>query len=655
MKKLIILSLLLLTFIGCAYYNTMFNANLRYETATNKLDASSERAITPEIKKDYEASIDKCWKLINNHGEDSDYADDALLLISKCYFQMEDYVKSQRFLEQFISRYQESSLFDEAKLWLGRTFMKLNADDKAVNYLNMIIQNDDDDQLTAMSWFALGELEQKRKSYENAIKNYRQCLDYTDDDNLAARALFIIGEIYLELTQYENAADTFDEVLDYDVPDEVAFNAYWKKVDALIAEKDFELTLSTLYIMVQDSRFIKKLSLIDARFGDCYALQGNVDQAEEQYKFVMVQYPRTPGSGNAAYALAGMMETRYADLDSAKKLYDKVKQEDRNSEFIKLAGERAALLEQYLKLRLILDKDIAELLAVQSGDTSVVFEEGADTTETGKKKVVPKAKRTVEEILKTLDKNRFSLAEYFLLTMQNYDSALVTYQDFVISSQDTALRPKALFSIAYIHQYDKKDTVRSDSLYDVIIHDYPSSPYTEYILKARGQLKNTVEESGPDSSYLEFLRAEEYMSRDLFEDAIGVLANIAENDSGSTWAQKSRYAIAWIYENKLDSIDAAIEAYGILVNEYPNTDYAKKAGNKIKPPPEEKIPSAEIKADSTSSDSTMSDMTVSDSTNSGQVNEPMLEKEASALGRLRQTMDQDTVLNETKVDTLKDD
>jgi len=94
-----------------------------------------------------------------------------------------------------------------------------------------------------------------------------------------------------------------------------------------------------------------------------------------------------------------------------------------------------------------------------------------------------------------------------------------------------------------------------------------------------------------------FLIAEQYLFKDSFYNALDTLVYIAENDSGNEWGGKARYAISWIYENKIKDIDKALESYTILAEEYPKSEFAKIAKNKIK------IPKIEVPVDTTKSDS----------------------------------------------------
>ena len=162
-KPVLIISLLLI--IGCAYYNTMFNAFELYEEGNLKIANSKDGKITPDIKKNFNSAIDKCWSLINVHGDSSDWADDALLLISKSHYLIEEYGKANRFLDQFLKKYPNSELLNEAKIWYAKVLVKSDEDEKALILLNQMLLNDMDDELKAEALSSLGSIYYLRKDY----------------------------------------------------------------------------------------------------------------------------------------------------------------------------------------------------------------------------------------------------------------------------------------------------------------------------------------------------------------------------------------------------------------------------------------------------------------------------------------------------------
>ncbi|MEJ2055830.1 MAG: hypothetical protein P8X42_18095, partial [Calditrichaceae bacterium] len=103
-------------------------------------------------------------------------------------------------------------------------------------------------------------------------------------------------------------------------------------------------------------------------------------------------------------------------------------------------------------------------------------------------------------------------------------------------------------------------------------------------LSPKNMEKKQDNEQNTDMMKQTFLKAEDYMTNAEYDSAISLYNQVSEADSGSIWAQKSRYAVAYIYENFISDTVDAIKSYKILSNEYPNTEYGKIAKNKIADP-----------------------------------------------------------------------
>jgi TolA-binding protein len=317
------------------------------------------------------------------------------------------------------------------------------------------------------------------------------------------------------------------------------------------------------------------------------------------------------------------------------------------------------LLDQYLKFKQNIAKDMEDLRLVQTQDTTqstepndevAEDEDGDDEDGDDEKKPAAPAKpklRTEEQILASLEKNRFALAEYFLLSMQNYDSALASYTSFVETSQDSALKPKSMYSLAYIHKYHRGDSTKADEIHDQILAEYPESVYAASILEQRGLL--TEKEEDEDDYEEIYLTGETYLFDQNYSDAIDVFMTIAEDDSGSIWAEKSRYAIAWVYEHKMNDLEAALGAYSTVVEEYPDTDYAKIARNKIKPPPEEPKESADSTATITADSAFGQQTEFAPADSSTEIQNVITNQDTSALDTTKQSReDRDKKIREVR-------
>jgi TolA-binding protein len=610
--KSLIFYLLLFTFIGCAYYNTLFNAQARYDDGIRKMEESNDKKISSEIRSDFQAAIDKCWKLINIYSDSSKYADDALLIIGKSHYQIEEYVKAERFLAQFVNRYKDSDMITEAYLWLGMSQIELDRDDEALDNLNKVIAGDESDDLNARAYLNAGRIYLKQENYDQARKQFAEVLDLSNDDEIQGNAQFLTAETYYQEDNFTESIVNFEKVLEYDASVDLLFRAILKKVDGYLNLEDYEQAIFTLESISSETKFLHKKSVVLALIGNSYEIQGKFIEATEIYYEVLEDYPKTEGSAIAAYGLGQLMEFAYADLDSAKGLYQRVGKEYRDSEYKSDADNRVKILSSYQKIVADIERDLTELheLRLVSEEDELIPKDSSEVGNEGDPRDQPKnvkkikAKRTEAEIIKSLEKHNFAKAEFFLLTLASYDSAASGYIRFVQSSNDSLLVPKAQYALYYIYSFELDSPEKADSIKQIILDEYPFSPYAAFFNAQDNIVSNEAEDESP-YKYL-YLQGEAMMYDSRYPEAIDFFNQIAEEDSGSDLAQKARYATAWIYENKLEDIQNAVTAYAALAREYPNTESGKIAQDKIKVPVQEKILTSEMNLDSTSLDSTIS-------------------------------------------------
>ncbi len=648
------ISLLLLFLLSCAYYNTFFNAQRAYENAWKKQkNSKSDQRLSGNIKKDYQAAIEKSWKLIKVYGDSNKYADDALLLIGKAYYNLGDYTKAERILNQFLLKYLKSDLIPEAKLWLARTYVAQEKNDQALDLLNSLLSQKLPKNLAAEAFYILGKLHFEQEEYEQAIKYLSKAVDITHDDQIKGDALFMMGDAYYQLKEYENAINSYDKLSKLDIPPIREYEATARKVESLIELKKYDQAEKILRKMLRSQRFKNQYSLIETRLANLYEIQGETDLARDYYYEIIKKYPHKEGAILSYYYLGQLYEYDYGNLDSAKVYYEKVKNLKSNPEVLEEARQKAKLLKEYLRLRDQLRRDYRDLKKLERGDSlltdsmevagdSIIIEQEQptglelqlntlghqkkvkfeipakenenfwervalykdslkkarrDTILTyedslkifPRKKLKKKAKkvlvsRTPEEVKKSFKKNSFAKAEFFLLKYQNYDSAAASYAKCINMFYDSVLTPKSYYALYFIYSSLHTDSIKADSLKNLIIKKYPESIYGK---KLRGILEQkTVFEEESQSQTL-YKQAEDYLDKGAYQKALTVFQNIAESDSGSLWAQKSRYAIAYIYEHYLNDVQKAIDAYSKLLKEYPSSKFAAIAQKKIAPPPEE--------------------------------------------------------------------
>lgn len=636
-KKFNLIVFLTVIFAGCAYYNTFFNAQESYRTGMQKYEEAKLKKSVRKNPKYFKKAITKSWKVINQYGDSSKWADDALFLIGKSHFQLEEYKKARDIFEQFLKKYLKSELIPNVQLWLGKTYLKEKKKEKALKIYTDILSSDGNDAIKARAHINLGDLYFESGDYDNAADNYKKCLDLSDDSKLSAKAVYNLAESYFKSQKYDKAIDAYKSVLQSDAPLIRQFTAMKSMVDAYLKKGDMEAATTFLKNSLHDIRFKNYYSLIAAKLANIYEFQGDYDFALENYYDVMREYPRKEGAALAAFYIAQLYEFEYGLFDSAKVNYDRVRKIYSKSEAADEALKRSKLLDQYLKIHNSLVSDIRNLNKLEQGDSSLVdsLVTGKDTVEVaiaqplslkdstnkgtnnsqeaegetsnfntdpngleesskniglGKNtaKTIKKIKdkkvaitRTPEEVRRSYKKNSYQLAEYFLITYANYDSAEVLFHKFLSTFSDSLLSPKAYYSLYFIYNTVDKDSLKADSIASIITNRYRDTIY------GRKLLGLDVKKSDPKEEKIKniFEDAEKLFSEKKYEQAINLYNNVAKQDSGSIWAIKSLYAAAYISENFLKNNTSAYDYYTQLATLYPTSEQGKIAKIKIKPVP----------------------------------------------------------------------
>jgi len=181
--------------------------------------------------------------------------------------------------------------------------------------------------------------------------------------------------------------------------------------------------------------------------------------------------------------------------------------------------------------------------------------------------------------LEELVKSKLALAEIYLFEFNQPDSALKEYIDILEMDTSRKVIPKTLFSIGYICETIKKDTLLADSVYQRLILKYPEHPLAK---QARKKIR-TIQVIDPEAAIAtKFQQAEKaYIEEHKYQDALARFESIYKEAPGSDYAPKALLAMGWIYENSIHQYDKAFEIYQNLVNDYPGSEYAKRVKPKV--------------------------------------------------------------------------
>ena len=209
---------------------------------------------------------------------------------------------------------------------------------------------------------------------------------------------------------------------------------------------------------------------------------------------------------------------------------------------------------------------------------------------------IPLEKRKLPEIEFDLMLNRYHLAEFYLLKVEQFDSAIVEYNDFLQTYEDSILTPKGLYSLIYIYKSkDFENPQLVDQFESRLINEYPESEFALQIREARGESLSADAGEGEEAAEALFREAEaQYFAGD-FKQALAKYREVANMDTSWVISARAKYAMAWIYEYDMAEKDSALLAYNEIITRYPQAHlYVQKARKKTtEPRPDPVTPTGE--------------------------------------------------------------
>jgi len=223
-------------------------------------------------------------------------------------------------------------------------------------------------------------------------------------------------------------------------------------------------------------------------------------------------------------------------------------------------------------------------LNVIPADTSKAAE---DTVKTAVENKKPKkeskfGKRGYDVVLRELIMSKYLMAEYYYLDLVQPDSARHILEEILINHHNSEFAPRAALTLGLLYDSVYENKQYADSMFYLVINEYPESPS---VIEASRHLKVQIKEKGI-SQYPEieiYDRAfNEGLIKDNITEALKLAQQIEMEYPYSAYAAKAAYLRASIIDNSNESPDVSLSEYKRVVEQYPDSKYAKEARSKMK-------------------------------------------------------------------------
>lgn len=592
-----------------SYFNAYYNAKRNF-TEAEELILSAQRAArgktspnqrpappTGQARDKLNAVIDKCSSILSFY-PNSALVDDALLLIGKSYYYLQDYLKAERKFSELLTEFPLSDLAFESQLWWARTLREINrAGDaqRVASTLAATATEQGEDQLAAEAYALLGKMAVEENRIREAIELYAKAIEIGRDDFFVATALVELGDIHFSQNDFEKAvavyAKAFERVSD-------VYLNYYSRLQAARAYSALKRYDTALYLtseMLDSYRYAEYNPIIRLEYAHVLLKSGRTDEAIDEYRSIDTTYQKTEASASAAFALGQWYERQRGEYAQARGYYARAATYA-GAGFSAEARRREGGLGKLINLhrQLVVQDSLVALsdsllkypeLLVERVDSAAVDTTHGVTDTLQAKLAAPKTvfkpvKKDSIQIVKA--RIAYDVGEAFYTELDLPDSALVWFQRALDWKVDSTLAPRALFMVA---ELGKSTATRTDAeiaeLYRTLTEKFPRSAYAEEARKILGlPLSQRTKEDG-ERAYAE---AESLLWQGQYDGAIERFKKIVDESPSSMLAAKSQYAIGWVYENYLGKPDSALVYYKMVAELHKTSPYAAAVKNRITEP-----------------------------------------------------------------------
>jgi TolA-binding protein len=588
-------------------------------------------------QRNYLKALRKFQELIATRPE-SDLILETELWIGKTQMRLKEYDDALSMLETVKKKSAEEGE-DEflTEAFLEEIKYKIAQEDYAgaITSSNEFLKSSDDDEINAEIEYELGKLYKKVNDLENAITAFRQVFEYSPSYDTQYSARLELGKALREAGHNDQALEIFDDMSTQDKYSDHYDEINLEKGITLSKLDQYDEAVNVLIKV--DTTYKTSINAGMAR----YELGTIFENHYRDFDSASTYYTKASASAappeylTNARQKAGLF-TKYLGLrnklnENIEKRYYAENPEQYTKDSTDYYNERKDVEEQ-----VIAEQEFAEVRAKMDSalfvqdttgmkiDTTVVQRDSLDRfgnlvyDTQGKKITVPdtvivnpldslkqknkmfsniasptfekrvkelmhgkeppkKTDLPIDSLQSLIMREKFELGNLFFTEFNLPDSAYNYYTDILNLNPGPDYRARTLYALGSYY-LTQNDSVKADSLFNVIYTDYPEQ---NIVNAAANKLGKPLKDLNFDPAEDIYAAAEKNMLDDQYDSSLVKLKFIYKDYPSSPLAPKALYASGWILENKLDKLDSAAALYDSLKMKYPTTVYANKISQKI--------------------------------------------------------------------------
>lgn len=462
---------------GCVYYNTFYHAKAASREAELLREARPPGS-EPSVRELnlLDRVVEKSGRVLRLH-PDSEWADDALLLMGTALYHQGKHESAGVRLSEFLAMYPDSELGPDARYALGAVLLAAGNPVSAEETLERLAYREPPHRLSDDALAMIGDARRARGHLEAAAEVYLDALQRFPDGDRRARIRFAAAENYIEMDRPEEAVVHYGAVAGERGARHFLFEARMRLAEAHLTLGDTDASLAVLRDLEARAMQDDDLDRVLLLSGRAHEATGEVERAISTYEGIAASRERSPAAAEAHYRIGLMHRDHHRDLEAAALSFETARKQAPRSDASKAAAAAFADIGRLRESLAVIDE---YELAVR--DSAAATPARSDTTATDEEHlgVEPAAPDSAQMSESRAAHARLRAAEIYLFSLDDPDRALTYYESVIDLHPESEATPKAALAVAWTLEHRMGDADGALEAYARVISRFPATEYAEH-------------------------------------------------------------------------------------------------------------------------------------------------------------------------------
>ena len=413
-------------------YNWYFNAKESYKSGLNRLETQHKddfnellsiyplgtdkdaQSISPQMDK----ALKKCAQAISKHSmlikgkEYNRWIDDCYLLIGKAYFYKKEHIKAIEAFRLVSRQFEGLKSSYEAKIWLVKSFVETNDLSSADLMLEDILSDEDfPSELNKELALVMAHYHIRQKDYSQAIMELEEAISLTKKKREKSRYLYIVAQLHYNQENYSEATNYFSKVIRVSPDYEMTFNAKINRARSFdTSSGGSEQIQDELNKMLKDAKNKEFLDVIYFGLAELSKRQSKIKEAVPLYVMSVAKSIKNDAQKSLSSVILADIYYDQQNYRFSQAYYDTAVafMSTDNNRFVPASARQKTLTELITNLDIIQHQDSIQRVALMPEKERLAFIDN----------IIEKIKQE-EQRLKELENSRRSENNFFYDPQKN--------------------------------------------------------------------------------------------------------------------------------------------------------------------------------------------------------------------------------------------